>query len=87
MFHVAHGKAYYMPTLAKFAMDPPSSQHGWYGDQLLVHLYADGAQNAFIQYCNAEQRRAVAALLAHFVETRASDFAALTREDELSNAA
>jgi len=85
-FTSPQGKAYYLPTLAKFALDPPSSQHGWYGDQLLFHLYADGAENEFIRYCNAAQRRAVAALLAHFVDTRASDFEALTREDELLRA-
>ena len=75
-----------MPALAKFAVDLPSSEHGWYGDRLLFHLYADGAGNDFIQYCNAEQRRAVAALLAHFGETRASNIEAVTREDELLRA-
>lgn len=85
-FTSPHGKAYYMPTLARFALDPPTHQHGWYGDQLLFHLYADGADNALIKYCNAEQRTAVAALLAHFVETRASSIEALAREDELLRA-
>src|SRR5690606_20296808 len=42
----------------------------WYGWQMVFHLDYDGAENAFFQHCAPDQRQAVAALLAHLLETR-----------------
>lgn len=66
------GKAYYLPALARLALAEPDAQYGWYGGQLVFHLWSGGEYNPFYAYCNAEQRRAIVALLAHFVESRAA---------------
>jgi hypothetical protein len=62
------GFAYFFPSLVRFAL--AESQPGWYGDQLLFHLYSGFEDNRFYRYCGPSQRRAVSALLAHLVETR-----------------
>lgn len=85
-FTSPQGKAYYMPTLARLALAPAREPYGWYGEQLLFHLYGDGADNAFVAYCNAEQRRAVAGLLAHFVATQAVLVDSLDLQDALLRA-
>lgn len=63
---------YFFPALAKLALAPPSPDHGWYASQLLFHLQVDEVDNRFYRYCNDSQRVAVARLLAHLLETRAS---------------
>jgi hypothetical protein len=70
-FSSPQGIAYYMPTLVRLALAPPSREHGWYAEQLLFHLYAGFKENAFYQYCSPPQRAAVAAYLQHILETRA----------------
>ncbi|MCY1372161.1 hypothetical protein D9M69_593470 [compost metagenome] len=65
------GIAYYLPTLVRFALKEPEEQLDWYGWQLVFHLYQGAADNLFLNHCDASQRQAVAALLAHLVETRA----------------
>lgn len=42
------GKAYYMPTLARFALAPLENEHDWYGCQLLFHLAGDGAKQCLL---------------------------------------
>jgi hypothetical protein len=69
-FCSAEGKAYYMPTLARFALAPTAHEYDWYGPQLLFHLAGGGASNSFYEHCDAAQRLAVAGLLAHFVLAR-----------------
>ena len=63
--------AYFFPSLARLALAPPSSEHGWYATQLLFHLAVDEIDNPFYRHCDTRQRAAVARLLAHVVETRA----------------
>lgn len=82
-FSSPHGKAYYMPTLARFALAAPTYEFGWYGDQLLFHLFCNGAENKFLKFCNVQQRRAVAGLLAHFMQTGAFEQQRLTSDEEL----
>ncbi|MDH4607102.1 hypothetical protein [Pseudomonas sp. BN102] len=65
------GIAYYLPALVRFALDEPGEHLDWYGWQLVFHLYQGAAYNVFLNHCDASQRQAVAALLAHLVETRA----------------
>ncbi len=55
--------AYYMPTLARLALADPTSNYGWYGDTLHIHLSCNGNENAFFRYCNHDQRKAIASLL------------------------
>lgn len=66
------GLAYYMPALARFALQEPLHELDWYGAQLLFHLYQGANYNEFFNFCSPSQRKSVAALLAHFVETRAT---------------
>jgi hypothetical protein len=65
------GFAYYLPALARLALSAPDEHWGWYGDQLAFHLRYDGPRNARWEHCNPGQRRAVAKLLDHILETRA----------------
>lgn len=67
-----HALGYFFPALARLALAPPSPAHGWYGSQLLFHLHVDDRDNPFFRYCSERQRVAVAQLLAHLLETRAS---------------
>lgn len=80
------GIAYYMPALARFALSAPTYDYGWYGDLLIFHLYSGGAYNSFLLHCNSQQRRAVAALLAHLVETRSNLQERITNDDEFLRA-
>jgi len=64
--------AYFLPSLARLALAPPSAEHGWYGTQLLFHLMAERHGNGFYRICTSAQRQAVARFLRHLLETRAS---------------
>jgi hypothetical protein len=75
---VPHGIAYFFPKLARLALATPSSPWNWYAAQLLFHLSYKSHENAFHAYCNPQQRAAVAAFLAHVIDTRAD----LLRERE-----
>ncbi|GLK88543.1 DUF6714 family protein [Pseudomonas turukhanskensis] len=68
-FCSAQGKAYYLPSLAQFALQG-SADDSPYLMQLIHHLEGNGARNALVSYCSQRQRRAVAAFLEHVVETR-----------------
>ncbi|WP_052659214.1 hypothetical protein [Pseudomonas sp. LFM046] len=70
-FCSAEGIAYYLPALARFALEEPTPELDWYGWQLVFHLYYGAADNRLLLHCDAAQRQAVAALLAHLVDTRA----------------
>ncbi|MBT8769066.1 hypothetical protein [Metapseudomonas boanensis] len=76
------GIAYFMPALVRFALAQPNDQLDWYGWQLLFHLYQGGAYNTFLNACSAPQRQAIAALLAHLIDTRA-DLLELETDDIL----
>ncbi len=65
-----HAMAYFFPSLARLALNPPSPEHGWYASQLLFHLEVEEIDNRFYRYCDETQRRAVAHLLAHIMDTR-----------------
>jgi hypothetical protein len=66
--------------LARFAL--AKSRSGWYGDQLVFHLYSGFDENQFYRYCAPSQRRAVSALLAHLIETHSEDIEAGLGTDE-----
>jgi len=85
-FTSPEGKAYYLPTLARFALAPPTYEYSWYGDQLLFHLTSGGQYNEFLGYCTAEQRHAIALLLEHVITTHASAPEVLSSQDELLRA-
>jgi hypothetical protein len=65
------GFAYYLPALCRLALSPEDPHRGWYGYPFLFHLRYDGPQTVRILACTPEQRRAVAAVLRHILETRA----------------
>ena len=66
----ASGFAYFFPGLARLALADPDPQYGWYTQQLLFQLTYQGVENRHLLGFDADQRRAVAALLRHIVETR-----------------
>ncbi|MCL1498580.1 hypothetical protein [Xanthomonas nasturtii] len=71
-FCSAEGKAYFMPTLIRFALER-ANHPDWYAHQLLFHLAGDGTDNALYQYCNKTQKDAISEFLSHFIETRANE--------------
>ena len=76
------GFAYYFPALARLALVQPVDPWYWYASVLLDKLMFDEHGNRFYSYCNTNQRAAVAGLLRHIVETRASTVSeSLGRED------
>lgn len=81
-FTSPQGIAYYFPSLVRLALAPPLPPHGWYGDQLLFHLYSGFRDNKFFQYCTPEQRAVVTGLLAHIIESRAALLDELAFPDE-----
>jgi len=75
------------PALARFSLLPDVwRDNTWYGGQLLSHLSYGGTENTFFQWCSAEQRDAVAALLLHLAATRSAHITDCGREAELSKA-
>jgi hypothetical protein len=63
---------YFLPALGRLALEQPADNLNWYGPQLHFHLtYAD-TSNRILGAASPEQRRAVAHLLTHIVETRAA---------------
>jgi len=78
------GFAYYLPALARLALSPEDSQHGWYGPQLLFHLGTDD-YNRYLGF-SAHQREAVATLLNHILSTRAALADGYGCSDELLHA-
>lgn len=63
---------YFLPALARLALNAPHAEHGWYAAQLRFHLDAARRDNGFHAQCTPAQRAAVAALLRHLLETRRS---------------
>ncbi|MCC6388453.1 MAG: hypothetical protein IT302_13850 [Dehalococcoidia bacterium] len=63
--------AYYLPALARLALDEPHGTLGWFGPQLMFHLERDGPRNERWRAMTPEQRDMVVALLDHIIETRA----------------
>jgi hypothetical protein len=82
-FCTPEGLAYYMPALSRLALAEPDPEYGWYGGQLVSHLWSGGEYNRFYEYCTAQQRRAVASLLSQFVESRAALVAELDADQIL----
>jgi hypothetical protein len=83
------GMAYYMPTLVRFALLPLADEHvnfDWYGHQLLFHLSYKETENRLLKCWNAQQRQAVASLLAHLVESRSAEIQVLDNADEYRQA-
>jgi hypothetical protein len=77
------GKAYYMPTLIRFALANADAGALSYWQQLLFHLEGDGPNNALIAYCSKPQRRAIAMFLEHLVESRAAAIEEFGSTDEV----
>ena len=75
-----------MPTLTRFALSEPTYNYGWYGDQLIFHLYTGATYNSFLQHCNTTQREAVALFLAHLIETRSNLKERITDDDDFLRA-
>lgn len=71
-FCSANGIAYYFPALARLALSEFTPSQGWYGSQLIFHLYSGFLDNRFFQYCSVAQRQTVAKFIAHIIETRSS---------------
>ena len=68
-FSSDEGIAYYMPALLRLTL---ATETLWYRDQLLFHLSEGAATESFRRFCNAQQRQAVAGLLAYFIESRSN---------------
>lgn len=85
-FSSPEGMAFYMPCLARLALTEPMHEHDWYGEQLLFHLYSGAANNRLYEYCNAEQRAAVALLIGAMIETHSADIESFSSEDEFLRA-
>ncbi len=86
VFTSPEGIAYYMPALVRLSLSPPTYGYDWFGDQLLFHLSYNDADNGFLRFCDARQRRAVAALLEYLMIVGADREDRLSDLDEFSHA-
>ncbi|MFB8828588.1 hypothetical protein ACE0DR_02665 [Azotobacter sp. CWF10] len=86
-FSSAQGLAYYLPTLVHFAPRPaePRARLVW-RSAAVSSFSCGGAWNRLCCHCSPEQRGAIAALLAHLVETRAAEVDGHPGEDVLLQA-
>ena len=73
------GKAYYLPSLVRLALQPHSS----YWQQLLFHLEGNGSGNELILFCSEIQREAVASFLEHLLASRTKEIEQCNCVDEL----
>jgi len=71
-FVSVQGFVYYLPALARLALEEPAERCEWYGGQLCSHLIYNGPRNERFLACTPKQRRAIADFLRHLVETRSS---------------
>ena len=83
-FSTAHGKAYYVPTLARFFLRP--SDNDSFALNFLFMLTSDGQANELLLFCSQEQRSAIASLLNHVITTRAERISDLFLDDDLCEA-
>ncbi len=81
-FTSPQGFAYYLPSLARFALRAPDKEHGWYGDQFLFHLYSGFRYNKLYEWASAEQRRAVARFVAYLIDSRTELIHQYSMDDE-----
>jgi hypothetical protein len=76
--------AYWLPALARIALAPEDEQWGWYGDQLFDgQLRWDGPRNWRWAYCTPAQRRVVATLIEHVIDTRSDQIESYNLEHEM----
>jgi hypothetical protein len=80
------GFAYYLPALARLALDPLPLHFDWYGYIILFELRWDGPRNDRWRFCTPEQRKAVALLLEHLFDSRADLFTLYDCHNELLEA-
>ena len=72
LFCLPEGISYFMPALTRIALEKPTEEFGWYGGLLVLHLSPQDWPSPFYQYCTPVQRKAVAALLNYFMQSRSS---------------
>ncbi len=80
------GFAYFLPTLARLALEDVPAGHDWYGYIILFELRWNGPRNKRWLQCTGKQRKAVASLLEHLYRTRAGSIAQYNCEYELLEA-
>ncbi|XZG70584.1 hypothetical protein ACTSKR_01650 [Chitinibacteraceae bacterium HSL-7] len=78
-FSTAHGKAYYLPALMRFALEP--DPENW--RRLVNHLEGDGPGHALIEFCSVTQRAAVARFIAYLIDIRADEIDEAGETDRL----
>ncbi|HEY7270053.1 MAG TPA: hypothetical protein VH951_09515 [Dehalococcoidia bacterium] len=77
---------YFLPALARLALEPVPETLDWYGYIILFELRWDGPGNKRLVACTPAQRRAVVALLEHLFDSRAEDIQAYQCENEVLEA-
>ena len=67
------GVAYYMPRLARLALDIDSGGQLWYAQQLMFQFWSAGPYNEHYEVFTPCQRHAIAAIAAHLIEQYPTD--------------
>jgi hypothetical protein len=75
--------AYYMPALARLALDPMPKERDWYGYIILLELRRDGPRNDRWIYCSAAQRASVVQLIEHLYSTRTEEITTYDCDNEV----
>jgi len=82
-FAQPQGFAYYMPALARLALEPMPKDLDWYGYIILFELRRDGPRNERWLFCSPEQRAAVVRLIEHLYSTRAEQIKVYECDNEV----
>lgn len=81
-FITPEGFAYYLPALARLALQEEPYGYDWFGFWFVWHLLSDGPRNARFNHCSPHQRQAVAAFVKHLIDTRADKLESAGGADE-----
>ena len=78
--------AYWLPALARLALEPEPEGWDWYGYIILFELRWDGLRNERWAYCSPVQHTAVSGLLEHLEATRSGPIGRYDCSRELAEA-
>ena len=78
--------AYWLPALARLALEPELERWDWYGYILLFELRRDGRRNERWACCSPSQREAVTRLIEHLDATRSESISRYDCSRELAEA-
>jgi len=82
----AEGIRYFMPALARMALESPTYNYNWFADTLLLYVLRPERAARLRDLCSPEQRRAVSDLLRHYLTSQHELSSKLSTDGEIIEA-